>query len=212
MGKSKKVSSKVSSLLIAISAISGFRSRDIKRYRRRRGSHWPRSRSQTIMFMARKASHLIPGCDDRVGPRRIYFYRRTRRVGKIPRRLMVFGVGSFRGSGGFGPLLHVRFVNKGLAHLVLNLSDAQTFDAQQWLGKFVLEICGQAGWRVQFIEYRQRYNWPRPQSAFERRRMNRFNPRELAQVVYGESESRHERFWALLPQSQAITSPSATVN
>lgn len=174
---------KVRTLVIGV---SGFDNREINRLRKKHR----RTRANALKFMARKVSHQISGCDDPIGPRRVCFYRGQKIIANIPRRLMVFGVARYNGRGGFKPFLHVRFVCRGLAHLVLNLTDAAAFGAERWLKKFVLDLCVQNGWHVQFMEYRVR-RWlsnPIPEPFKNRKnrhkpRRKRFSPAEMAELA-----------------------------
>jgi len=109
-----------------------------------------------LKSQARRVSHQVPGCDDRVGPV-IRFERYGRIIQRsLARRELVFGVkvpDDGKG-GGFAGLVIWRETpyGPGDAEVIIDLARARAVGATDWIGEFVRKIILAAGWNIELEE------------------------------------------------------------
>jgi len=99
---------------------------------------------------ARRASHRVVGCDDRVGPV-VRFERYGRIIERaLTRRELVFGAKApddGKGGGFAGLVVWQGFIDP--AEVRIDMARAQAAGAGEWIVQFVRDVIIAAGWTIQ---------------------------------------------------------------
>ncbi|MCD6193299.1 MAG: hypothetical protein J7L26_07495 [Candidatus Aminicenantes bacterium] len=103
-----------------------------------------------LKSQARRVSHQVAGCDDKVGP--VIRFERYGRIYERPltRRELVFGVRAPEDGkgGGFAGLVIWRDLEEDRCEVIINLARARAVGAEEWIEEFVKKIILAAGWKI----------------------------------------------------------------